>query len=149
MGTSERTTTLQDRPLIVVDGRLVSRSTYRPSSIVDLEDTVGWWSSLAFLGGLLLVAGLLVGAGEGEVVTLSGVAFFFGTAVLAGAERTELATPLGVAGVVWTASGISLVLGTDPSFLGSLLGFATAGGIAVVAGAFGAIRAHARSTVTD
>ncbi|MGA8302685.1 MAG: hypothetical protein WA691_04880 [Thermoplasmata archaeon] len=130
--------------MIVVDGRLVSPSAYRPSSIVDLEDTVAWWSSLAILGALLFVAGLLVGAGEGETVTLVGVALFFGTAVLAGAERTEPATALGVAGLVWTASGISLVLGTDPSLFGSLVGLAAAGGIVAVTGALGAVRARAR-----
>ena len=130
--------------MILVNGRLVSPSAYRPSTFVDLEDTVEWWGSLATLGGLLIAAGVLVGAGRGETVATLGVTLFLATAVLAGTERTELGTAFGVAGVVWTAAGMSLVLGTDPSLAGSLVGFLAAGGMALVIGTLGAVRAHGR-----
>jgi hypothetical protein len=135
----------RDRPIIVADGRVLGPSAYRPSAFAELEDTVAWWSALAVLGGLVLVAGVLVGSGRGEVVAISGVALFFATAVLAGAERTELATALGVAGVVWTSAGISLALGTDPSWAGSLVGLAALGGLGLLTGFVGALRANSRS----
>ena len=91
-------------------------------------------------------AGILVGAGMGETVAISGVALFFGTAALAGAERTEIATALGGSGVVWSSTGISVVLGTDPSLVGSLVGLCVAGGAAVTIGILGAMRARARPT---
>ncbi|MGA8542356.1 MAG: hypothetical protein WB947_02260 [Thermoplasmata archaeon] len=112
---------------------------------MDLEDTVAWWGSLALLGALLVTAGLLVGADMGETVAIAGVALFFATAVLAGAERTEWATALGVAGVVWTAVGISLVLGSDPSRFGSLVGLSVSGAAMVLIGILGAARAHRRT----
>ena len=131
--------------MIVVNGRVVSPTAYRPSRFTELEDTVAWWSSLTVLGALLAVGGLLVGAGAGEFVAISGVALFFATAVLAGLEQTEAATAVGVAGIVWTSAGISVALGTDPSLLGSLVGLGAAGGLALLLGVVGAFRAHARS----
>ncbi len=135
----------RDRPVIVVDGRLLGPSAYRPSAFAELQDTVAWWSALAALGGLLLVAGVLVGSGGGEAVAISGVALFFATAVLAGAELTEMATALGVAAVVWTSAGISVALGTDPSLVGSFAGLAASGGLGLLSGFVGALRANARS----
>jgi hypothetical protein len=130
----------------MVNGRLVAPSAYGPSTFVDLENTVGWWSSLAVLGALLAVAGVLIGADLGDLVAVSGVALFFGTAVLAGAERTELATAFGTAGIVWTAAGISLVLRTDPTLVGSLVAFTFVGGAALAIGIVGAFRALARTS---
>ena len=131
--------------MIVVEGRVLSPSVYRASSFVELEDTVAWWGSLATLGALLVAAGVLLGADRGELVAIGGVTLFFATAVLAGAERPEPATSLGVAGVVWTSAGVSLALGTDPSLVGSMLGLSVAGAILLALGAGGAVRAHARS----
>ncbi len=131
-----------------MNGQILSPSAYRPSTVVDFEDTVAWWSSLSILGALLVVAGILVGVGRGEVVAISGVGLFFATAVLAGVELTEGATALGVAGVVWTAAGISVALGTDPSLKGSLVGFVLVGVAAVGVGVLGSLRARARSGPT-
>ena len=116
------------RPVLAVNGQVVSPSAYRQSTFVELENTVAWWSSLGVLGALLVGAGILIGAGKGEVVAISGVALFIATAVLAGVERTEIATAAGVAGVVWTSAGISVALGTDPTLSGSLLGLGCVGG---------------------
>jgi hypothetical protein len=131
-----------DGPVIVVRGRVLGPGAYRPSSFADLEDTVEWWTALAVVGGLIVGAGLLVGTDQGDITAIVGVALFVVTAVLAGAERTELATALGVAGVVWTSAGISVSLGTDPSSLGSMIVFVAVGGAMVVVGA---LRAQSRS----
>ena len=129
-----------DRPFIVVNGRVLSPAAYRPSTLVDLEDTPAWWSSLALLGVLLIAAGALAGDGRGEAVAVGAVALFLTTAVLAGYERTELATATGSSGVIWSALGISTVLGTDPSLLGTFLGFALGGSLALAAGLLGVAR---------
>ena len=134
--------------MIVVDGEVVSPTAYRPSAFVDLEDTVAWWSALAVLGAFLFALGALVGRGLGETVAVSGVLLFFATAVLAGAERTEFATAVGAAAVVWTATGIAVVLGSDPSLFVSLLGFTIGGASFLALGSLGAARARARSLET-
>jgi hypothetical protein len=132
-------------PPIVVNGRVLPPSAYRPSTFLELGDTVAWWGSLALLGVLLAGAGILVGADQGEWLAISGVSLFFATAVLAGAERTEAATAVGVAAIVWTSAGIALVLGTDANLWASLLGFAAVGATAVALGSIGAFRVRARS----
>lgn len=124
---------------------MLPRTAYRPSTLVDFEDTVAWWAALASLGGLLVGAGVLVGLGTGDAVAISGVALFFATAVLAGFERIEAATAVGVAAVVWTAAGISVALGTDPSLVGSFVGLAGVGAVAVAVGCTGARRAATRA----
>jgi|SRR5580658_1430821 hypothetical protein len=130
------------RPFLVVEGRVFPPSAYRPSTFMDLEDTPAWWWALAALGVLLLLAGVLVGAQRGEAVAIGGVALFLATAVLAGAERVEIATAFGAAGIIWTAAGISVVLGTDPSAVGSLVGFGVCGATLVAVGALGVVRAR-------
>ncbi len=47
--------------------------------------------------------------------------------------------------VVWTAVGISLVLGSDPSRFGSLVGLSVSGAAMVLIGILGAARAHRRT----
>jgi hypothetical protein len=128
--------------MIVVEGRVLSPSAYRPSSILRVENTVAWWASLALVGGTLVAAGLLVYSGAGETLAVAGVALFLLAGVLAGAEWLEAATAVGVGAIVWTATGISLVLDTDPSRAYSLLGFVVVGGMAVICGAIGASRVH-------
>ncbi|MGI0156325.1 MAG: hypothetical protein ACREDE_09390, partial [Thermoplasmata archaeon] len=98
------------------------------------------------LGALVAGAGAVISSGSGEAVALGGVALFFATAVCAGAGRTEVATALGFAGMVWTAAGISAVLGTDPSPTGTVLGFGAVGLILAALGLLGGLRAHRRST---
>jgi hypothetical protein len=132
-------------PVVRIGGRVVPSSEYRPSALAGLGDTVAWWTALAVLGGGLVGAGLLVAAGWGEATVIAGVALFLATAVAAGADRTEIATALGTVAVVWTASGIAVVLGTDPSPIGSLVGFVVAGALALTAGGLGAARARRRA----
>lgn len=98
--------------MIVVDGRVVYPSTYRPSTFLDLAATVEWYRSLGLLGLLLGALGAAVAVNGGAAAAVVGVGLFFATAVLAGQDRIELATALGTAGVVWTAIGISLTLGS-------------------------------------
>lgn len=131
--------------MIVREGRVLGPAAYRPGVFRDLEDTVEWWSALATFGGLTLGAGLLAGAGEGDPLALGGVALFFLTAVLAGAERIEFATGVGTAALVWTATGIGIGLGTDPSFLGSLVALGAVGAAALCVGVRGAVRADGRT----
>jgi hypothetical protein len=141
---SGRTNEPATHPLIRVDGRVLAPTSYRPTPFVDLEDSVAWWTALSILGAFLALAGVLIGSGEGEATAIGGVALFFATAVSAGAERAEIASALGTAGVVWTALGIAVVLGTDTARVGSLLGLAVSGGAFVAAGAVGALRAGRR-----
>jgi hypothetical protein len=114
-------------PLIVVGDRIVPHSAYRPTPWAEVGDTPGWWAALAFLGGLLVVGGATVRLVGGEATAIGGVLLFFATAVLAGAERTELATGAAVGAMVWTATGISLAMGVDGSPYGTLLALAPAG----------------------
>ena len=118
----------RDRPVIVVDGRLLGPSAYRPSAFAELQDTVAWWSALAALGGLLSRRGRSRSAAVGERPSPSTGVALVATAVLAGAELTEMATALGVAAVVWTSAGISVALGTDQSLVGSFAGLAASAG---------------------
>lgn len=133
-----------NRPMIVVDGRVLGPGSYRPSSVVDLEDSPAWWGSLSVLGGLLVVAGTLLGAQRGEISAVGGTALFLLTAVLAGVERTELATATGIAGIVWLAGGISVVLGTSAGGLEVFAGFAVVGGACVALGILGSLRSRRR-----
>jgi hypothetical protein len=128
------------QPWLVLDGRLVRPSAYRPATFVDFENTAAWWSALAVLGALILGFSVLAGARYDESTAVAGVALFFVTAVLAGVERIELATAFGAAGVIGTSLGISLVLGTDPSLAATAWGFGIVGGAALLAGVVGALR---------
>jgi hypothetical protein len=93
---------------------------------------------------LVLLLGAFVGANWGSAAAIGGFAMFLTTAVLAGTERYELATGLGVSAVVWTAAGISVYLGVDRSLFGSFLGFAFFGSTALVAGVLGIRRSRLR-----
>ncbi|HEY1197769.1 MAG TPA: hypothetical protein VGG32_03470 [Thermoplasmata archaeon] len=132
------------RTMIVVDGRVLEMPSYRSASTARLEGSVAWWGSLALLGGSLLVLGAFVGADLGSATAIGGVVLFLVAAILAGAERYELATALGVSAVLWTSAGIAVYLGTDPSLIGSLLAFAIVGVVALVAGGLGALRKRSR-----
>ncbi|HTW77735.1 MAG TPA: hypothetical protein VMG14_08260 [Thermoplasmata archaeon] len=127
-------------PVIRVDGRIVPRSAYRPSPFDEIGDTPAWWASLALLGGLLVGAGALLGASDGSATAIGGVVLFLATAVVAGAERAEFATALAVAGVVWTAAGISMATGVDGAPLASLVGFGVVGLMLVGLGGTGLAR---------
>lgn len=142
---SGRTNNDANRPVIVVDGRVLPPQAYRPSPFAALEGTLAWWSALSVLGGLLVVAGVLIGSNLGEATAIGGVTLFFGTAVCAGAERGEIATALGTAGLVWTGLGIAVVLGTDATPRGSLIGLGVCGGTMVGIGVVGAVRAGRRT----
>jgi hypothetical protein len=134
------------RPPILVDGRVLAPSTYRPSTFVDLEDTPEWWSSLALLGALLATAGVVVFEGAGDAAAVGGVGLFFATAILAGLERTELATATGASGVAWCAAGISVALVGTPAPGNSALGLGLVGAGALIAGIWGAVRARGQET---
>jgi len=111
--TSDYSRKERDRPVIVVNGRVLSPSAYRPSSLVELENTVEWWTALGVLGALLVSAGVGVAGDAGDLLAVGGVVLFFATAAAAGSDRIETATGLGIGGVAWAATGISLVLVTD------------------------------------
>jgi hypothetical protein len=128
-----------------VDGRVIYRPGYRPSTFIDLQDTVEWWSALLVLGALLILAGALVVAGLTDPLAVAGVALFFATAVAAGSDRIELATAFGAAGVVWTATGIALALGTDGLPIPTAAAFQGVGLVALFVAAAGWHRARGRS----
>jgi len=65
---------------------------------------------------------------------------FFITAVLAGAERYEFATALGVAALLWTSAGVAVYLGLGGSPAAWFVAFASAGVATTVAGTAGALR---------
>lgn len=128
------------RNVTVVDGRVVEVPAHRSVGFPPLEGSVAWWEALALLGGLLVALGAFVAADWGSATAIAGVLLFFAAAILAGADRYEFATALGVAAVIWTSAGISVYLGADPSLLGSFLGFVIAGTAALVTGGFRTLR---------
>ena len=134
------------RTIIVVNGRVEELPAHYPSRITGRGEATEGWISLALLGGLLLALGALVGTDQGSAAAIGGVVLFLATAVLGGAERYEFATALGVSGVVWTAAGMSVYLGIDPSLVGSFLGFAIVGVASVGAGTAGALRKRGRDS---
>jgi hypothetical protein len=132
-------------PLLLVGDRVVPHSAFRPSPWSELADTPAWWGALALLGALIVVGGATVRAASGEVTAIGGVVLFFATAVAAGAERTEVGTALALAGIVWTATGISLATGTDGSPGSTLYGFLGVGLALAAFGLAGAVRATRRA----
>lgn len=132
------------RGLIYAGGRVFEPAAYRPSSVLRLEDTVAWWTAVAAFGFLLVAAGTMALGRSGTALAIGGVVCFLATAVVAGSERFELATVLAIAGVVLTSIGISIVLGTDPSILGTAIVLLIFGAFVMGAGAAGGRRAGAR-----
>jgi len=133
-------------PLLLVGDRVVPHSAFRPSPWSELASTPAWWGALALLGSLVAVAGATAGIASGEVTAIGGVLLFFATAVAAGAERTEAATALALAGLVWTSTGISLATGTDGSAAATLDGFLGMGALLVVLGLAGVGRSMRRAS---
>ena len=131
--------------MIVVEDRVVYPSEYRPSTFLNFEDTIAWWRSLAVLGALVALLAVAVVGDEGELAAIVGVVLFFATAVVAGQERYELGTALGTAGVVWTATGISLVLRTLGPNAVPALAFGAVGGLVLLLSLARAGRAGARA----
>jgi hypothetical protein len=132
-------------PILLVGDRVVPHTAYRPSPWAELTDTPAWWGALALFGGLLVAAGATVGFASGEVTAIGGVLLFFATAVVAGAERTEAATALALAGLVWTAAGISRAIGADGAPTETLYAFVVIGIVAVAVGVAGATRSARRA----
>jgi len=130
--------------MLVLNGRVYevvpSRSTY-------LSGSVEWWGALTLCGALLLGLSLLVGLGAGTVGAIGGVACFLAAGVLAGSERYEFATAVGAAAIVWTTTGISVYLGTDPALGASSVVLGTLGGLALVAGGTMTLRGRERDSV--
>jgi hypothetical protein len=133
-----------DRVVLVVNGRVHELSGHRSVDDVRFGATAAWWGALALLGAALLVLGGFVTGALGTAAAIGGVVLFLGTAVVAGAEQYEFATALGTSAVVWTATGISLDLGADPSLSASAVGFALVGFSILIAGAIGTWRNRAR-----
>jgi len=129
-----------ERLVVVVDGRVHEIPAYRSAPGPELAGARRWRGALLLLGGLLLGLGGFVGANLGAEAAVGGVMLFLATAVVAGTERYELATALGVSGVVWTSAGMSVALGADPSLTGSLAGFVIVGLVAVGTAALGPFR---------
>jgi hypothetical protein len=134
------------RQFVVVSGGRVLEV---PSSLAAhhayLANSVAWWESLALLGASLAILGALTGAVLGTAAAICGFTFFLITAVIAGTERYEFATALGVSGIVWTSTGISVSLGTDPSLVGSFVAFEVFGVSSLAVGVLGAVRAKHRT----
>lgn len=131
-------------PVLLVGDRVVPHSAFRPTPWADLADTPAWWGALALFGGFLVLAAVTIGAASGEATAIGGVLFFLAAAVAAGAERTEVATALALAGLVWTSTGISLATGTDGAPAATAWGFALIGGGLIVLGVAGAVRSASR-----
>jgi hypothetical protein len=136
-------------PFVVVRNRILPRSAYRPAPLAELANTPAWWAALAALGGLIVAAGALLGVGAGEATAIGGVVLFLATAAVAGAERSELATALAVAAIVWTAAGISEAMRVDTAHVATAVGFVTAGALFVGGGLAGASRARATVPRSD
>jgi hypothetical protein len=132
-------------PLLLVGDRVVPRGAYRPSPWSDLADTPAWWGSLGVLGALVALAGGTSGIAPGEVTAIGGVLLFFATAIVAGAERAEVATALAAAALVWTSTGISLASGTDGSPSATLDAFVGVGVLLALLGVAGAMRSMRRA----
>lgn len=136
------------RMIVVTRSGVVEVPASRSAHAVRLEDSVAWWGSLAVLGASLVVLGLIVGAALGSAAAIGGFVLFLATAVLVGDERYEVATAMGISGVIWTSAGISVSLGTDPSLVGSLVGFEIVGVLGLVVGVPGILRARVRRPST-
>jgi hypothetical protein len=120
--------------MIRVNGRVLEIGPSRSATGGRLESSATWWESLAILGASLVLLGSLVNSALGSAAGIGGVVGFLAAAALAGAERFELATALGVSGVVWTSAGIAVYLGVDRFLWGSFLGFVAVGGFALILG---------------
>ncbi|MGD0587388.1 MAG: hypothetical protein ABSA63_01135 [Thermoplasmata archaeon] len=134
------------RTILVVNGRVHEIPARRSSDRVRAEGSVTWWESLALFGGSLVILGLFVGADLGFGAAIGGVALFLATAILAGEGRYEFTTAVGTSAMVWTSSGIAVVLGTDPSLIGSLFCFVFVGVAALALGLLGRSRARSRGS---
>ncbi len=122
----------------------MARPRYRPAPFAEVENSAVWWTALALLGALIVLGGGFAAA-LGDFLAVGGVALFFVTAGLAGAERLELATTAGAAGMIWTATGISIALGTDGSTFATGLGFVAFGGGVLALAGTGAHRLRGRT----
>jgi hypothetical protein len=98
----------------VIDGRVVPTSAYRAPSSFSFERSPRWTLSLAVVGLLALVASAFVAVHAGETLVLTGVGLFFLTAVLAAADRPDLAAGVGFGAILFVSIGIALLLGTIP-----------------------------------
>lgn len=133
----------------MLDGRVVPASAYRPSSLFATESPEGWWTALVLFGGLVLAGAGLVAVRAGGPLVLIGVALCFLTVGLAAAERTDLATAVGSAGIVLSAVGIALVMGTVPTGTDPSVGMVLGGGTLVSLGLLGSRRARRRDRAAD
>lgn len=133
-----------DAPWIRVEGEPIARARYRPATFLEVEDSRAWWGAVAALGGLAVLAGILAPF-LGPSLAIGGVLLFLATAVLAGAERLELATTVGTAGMLWTAAGVSFAFGADRSPSTTALGFAAFGAATLVLAGFGIRRLRGRT----
>ncbi len=135
-------------PVLRVADRIVRHAAYRPSPWADLADTPAWWGALALFGALVAFGGTTVGIASGEATAIGGVLLFLATAVVAGAERTEAATALACAGLVWTSAGISLATGADGAPLATFAAFVGVGAFLIALGTVGAVRSSRRARPT-
>ncbi len=137
------------RIVVGVNGRVHELSPSRLPHVARREDPARWWRAFSAWSILTLPLGVLVGLGLGSPTAIGGFLLFLATAVVVGDERYELGTALGASGVVWTASGISVYLGVDPSLLASLVGFEVVGALGLIAAGLGLLRAGARGLASE
>jgi hypothetical protein len=110
------------------------------------EDPATVGSCVALVGGLTVGLALLLILSRGSSASVFGVVLFLAAAVLAGAERYDLATGVGISAMVFTTVGISVYLGVDASPIESALGFLTVGVGLLLAGTAGWHRERRRAT---
>ncbi len=125
--TTARLDSPADSPVIVIGGRVCSRSAYRSSEFPDFGDTPDWWTAVVTFGFLTAIAGLLIGINAGAALAVVGVVLFLATAAAVGAGQFELSTSTAGLGFVWTTAGIAVSAGSLPPSLAIALGFLIGG----------------------
>ena len=128
------------RTVLVINGRVMEIPGHRPAGPVGIERTVPWWSAVALVGLLTVVLGALLGLREGAAAAIGGVPLFLVTGVLAGTERYEVATGVGVSALFWTSAGATVYLGLGGPPVLWFAAFAAGGVAMTVAGLAGALR---------
>jgi hypothetical protein len=135
---------MPERMVLVVEGRVVEVPPSHRWGEVHPEGSRDWYEAVALLGGMLLLLGAVAGESYGGAAAVAGFTMFLATAVLAGLERYEWATAVGVAAVVWTVVGISEFLGIDRSPLASFVGTGAVGALTLGVGLGGTLLRRAK-----
>jgi hypothetical protein len=128
------------RTVLVINGRVMEIPGHRRTGPIGIESKLPWWGAVTALGLLTVALGSLLGLREGTAAAIGGVALFLVTAVLAGVERYEAATALGVSALLWTSAGVAIYLGLGGPALLWFAAFGSGGAAMAVVGMVGALR---------